>query len=94
MIFLQSKKPHKDPLIYVTENGVSEQSSDINLSDPKRAQFYEDYIGQMHRAITEDNVNVKMYTAWSLMDNFEWARGYTERFGLHFVDYNSTDRTR
>ena len=93
-LFLQSKKPHKDPLIYVTENGVSEQSSEINLSDPKRAQFYEDYIGQMHRAITEDNVNVKMYTAWSLMDNFEWARGYTERFGLHFVDYNSTDRTR
>ena len=61
-----------------------------NLNDQFRVDFYHNYIGQMYRAITEDKVNVVAYTAWSLMDNFEWARGYTERFGLHWVNYTGT----
>ena len=60
----------------------------IFLSLSGRTQFYLEYIGQMQRAINEDGVNVEAYTAWSLMDNFEWARGYTERFGLHWTNYS------
>jgi len=90
--------------IFVTENGLSSKDglypdvpsngTDINpnLNDDFRITFYQEYIGQMQRAIIEDGVNVQAYTAWSLMDNFEWARGYTERFGLHWVNYTDPER--
>lgn len=79
--------------IYVTENGVS--TKDISdLNDDIRSKYYQSYINEVLKAIRIDNVNVKGYTAWSLMDNFEWASGYTERFGLHYVDFSDSERPR
>jgi beta-glucosidase len=81
--------------IYITENGCS--SSDIpapdgQVYDTDRVMYLRNYLTQLQRA-TSDNVPVRGYFLWSLMDNFEWADGYTNRFGLHYVDYQTQKRT-
>ncbi|HEY0457902.1 MAG TPA: GH1 family beta-glucosidase [Pyrinomonadaceae bacterium] len=81
--------------IYITENGCS--SSDIpaadgTVYDTDRVMYLRNYLTQLQRA-TAEGIPVKGYFLWSLMDNFEWADGYTNRFGLHYVDYNTQKRT-
>jgi beta-glucosidase len=81
--------------IYITENGCS--SSDVPAADGRvydtdRVMFLRNYLSQLRRAVAE-GVPVKGYFLWSLMDNFEWADGYTNRFGLHYVDYATQQRT-
>ncbi|KAH3764001.1 glycosyl hydrolase family 1 [Pelomyxa schiedti] len=80
--------------IYITENGVDvpNESSlplDEALADQFRIDYLSGYLDYVGRAITEDNVNLKGYFVWSLLDNFEWADGYTKRFGIHYVDYSN-----
>ncbi|XP_033746871.1 LOW QUALITY PROTEIN: uncharacterized protein LOC117332095 [Pecten maximus] len=86
------KDQYKDVPIYITENGVSDRNG--SLLDEHRIDYYKHYINEVLKAIHLDNVDVRGYTAWSLMDNFEWARGYTERFGLHYVNFTDPDRPR
>jgi beta-glucosidase len=81
--------------IYITENGCS--SSDVPAADGRvydtdRVMYLRNYLSQLQRA-TSEGVPVKGYFLWSLMDNFEWADGYTNRFGLHYVDYDTQKRT-
>ncbi|XP_072173496.1 lactase/phlorizin hydrolase-like [Diadema setosum] len=79
--------------IYITENGFS-TPDEYNLNDEGRITYYNAYINEVLKAYQEDGVNVAGYFAWSLMDNFEWTSGYTQRFGLHYVDFNDPERPR
>ncbi|XP_022090545.1 lactase-phlorizin hydrolase-like [Acanthaster planci] len=79
--------------IYITENGVS--TADVaELNDETRVTFYKAYINEVLKASKLDGVDVRGYFAWSLMDNFEWTSGYTQRFGLHYVDFEDPERPR
>ena len=81
--------------IYVTENGMSLTdwvSLDGRVDDPQRIDFLRRYLRELRRAAA-DGVDVRGYFAWSLLDNFEWAEGYRERFGLVHVDYATQKRT-
>lgn len=80
--------------IIISENGMSAHdvvSLDGKVHDPNRIDFLHRYLLQLEKA-TEDGVDVDGYFQWSLMDNFEWGRGYMERFGLVYVDYETLER--
>ncbi|KAK2576538.1 hypothetical protein KPH14_005860 [Odynerus spinipes] len=82
---------YNNPLMYVTENGVSGNSS---TDDDHRVNFYEEYLKEMLIAINRDNVNVKGYLLWSFLDSFEWERGYSEPFGIIHVNFTDPERKR
>ncbi|XP_067117730.1 cytosolic beta-glucosidase isoform X2 [Osmerus mordax] len=81
------------PEIYITENGFS-QVGLVDLEDVQRAGYYLDTIQEVGKAIQEDGVDVRGYFAWSLLDNFEWASGYSVRFGLFHVDFSGAEQKR
>ena len=62
------------------------------VSDSDRIEYLSSYLRAAARAI-KDGVNLKGYFAWSLLDNFEWACGFSERFGIVYVDYQTQKRT-
>lgn len=64
---------YENPTIYVTENGASDKGG---TDDMWKVQFFHDYVKEMLIAVNRDHVNVKGYMVWSLLDNFEWERGY------------------
>ncbi|WP_433432699.1 GH1 family beta-glucosidase [Nonomuraea sp. CA-141351] len=77
------------PPIFITENGYGD---DGTLDDTGRVDFLRDHLAAIRAAMT-DGVDVRGYFCWSLLDNFEWARGYAARFGLVHVDYETQART-
>ncbi|GBP05947.1 Myrosinase 1 [Eumeta japonica] len=84
------RENYNNPPIFITENGFSNRGG---LQDDDRVRFYRNYLSAMLDAMDEGS-DVRAYAAWSLMDNFEWLSGYTERFGLYEVDYDCPERTR
>lgn len=84
------------PPIYITENGCAlpgEDDVQVAVNDTRRSDFVRGYLLASHEAITTDKVDLRGYFCWSLMDNFEWALGYSKRFGLHHVDFATGKRT-
>jgi beta-glucosidase len=93
-LLLHYHRSYKLP-IYVTENGMSLAADAPDaagrVADPRRIDFLSRHLVEIHRAIAE-GADVRGYFHWSLMDNFEWGLGYTQRFGLVHVDYASLAR--
>lgn len=84
---------YRVPLL-ITENGMSNVdwiARDGQVHDPQRIDFLHRYLRELQRACAE-GVDVRGYFQWSIMDNFEWAEGYRERFGLVYVDYPTQQR--
>ncbi|HHU93088.1 MAG TPA: beta-glucosidase [Halanaerobiaceae bacterium] len=84
---------YKKPVI-ITENGMSNVdwvAVDGKVHDPQRIDFTNRYLRELQKA-GEDGVDIQGYFHWSLMDNFEWAQGYLERFGLIYVDFETGER--
>ncbi|MGQ4275734.1 GH1 family beta-glucosidase [Pseudidiomarina sp. E22-M8] len=81
------------PPIYITENGVAFPDKVIKNSvhDDARIDYYQQHLLAVHDCI-EAGVEINGYFAWSLLDNFEWAEGYSKRFGIVYVDFDSQQR--
>jgi beta-glucosidase len=82
--------------IYITENGAAfDDYVDPNgdVKDHNRVAYLQEHISAVHDAI-DAGVNVEGYFVWSLLDNFEWALGYSRRFGIVWVDFPSGDRLK
>ncbi|MDF2626202.1 MAG: beta-glucosidase [Symbiobacteriaceae bacterium] len=88
------KADYGDVPIYITENGAhftDGPGADGQVHDVRRVAFLQGHFAAAHRAIAA-GVNLKGYFCWSFMDNFEWAMGYSKRFGLIYVDYPTQRR--
>jgi beta-glucosidase len=86
---------YDSPVFEITENGCSfgdVPDSDGKIADLRRIAFFRGYLSAVHRAIAA-GVDVRGYHAWTLLDNFEWAEGTAQRFGVAFTDFATGDRT-
>ncbi len=80
--------------IYITENGIScpdVVSLDGKVHDPDRIDFMHRYLLSLRQA-ADDGVDIRGYFYWCVTDNFEWAKGYTERFGMVYCDFDTQER--
>ncbi|MEU1970551.1 GH1 family beta-glucosidase [Microbacterium sp. NPDC019599] len=79
------------PLL-ITENGIPDPTPDLTVDDPERIEFLRTHFQQAARSIA-DGAPLEAYYVWSLLDNFEWAEGYQQRWGIVAVDFQTQERT-
>ncbi len=91
---MRFKNEWGDPPVYITENGMANEDHVVEgrVDDPERIDYLAGYLAQVRRAM-DQGVKVKGYFLWSFLDNFEWAEGYTKRFGIVHVDFDTLERT-
>ncbi|MHA2226743.1 MAG: GH1 family beta-glucosidase [Candidatus Hodarchaeales archaeon] len=93
-LLIRIDKDYNHPLMYITENGIACKDDKIVngvVQDDDRLNYLKNYLKAAHRAIKE-GVNLQGYFVWSFMDNFEWHHGYSKRFGLIRVNYETQER--
>ena len=94
-LLMRITRDYDHPVIEITESGCSYNDGpnhDGRIHDTRRIAYHRAYLNHLARAI-EDGADVRGYHAWTLMDNFEWAEGYGQRFGLVHVDFATQART-
>jgi beta-glucosidase len=94
LITLRDRAGDKLPPIYITENGCSgaDTVDEGRVPDQHRIDYLAEHLAALAKAMA-DGVDVRGYFVWSLLDNFEWSKGYEPRFGLVHVDYSTQTRT-
>lgn len=93
-IVLYCKERYNNTIMFITENGYPQATGPKEevLDDKKRIKYLEAYLDYLVKAM-RNGADVRGYFTWSLIDNFEWLYGYTLRFGLYYVDFNTLQRT-
>jgi len=88
------RRGYDNPPVYITENGAAFDDALIDgaVHDPKRIAYIAAHLIEVQQALAEGS-DVRGYFVWSLLDNFEWAAGYSKRFGIVHVDYETQVRT-
>lgn len=90
-----AKEVYNAPEIYITENGAccdDRMSPDGEVYDTDRVLYLRESLKSVSRCVKE-GYPLKGYFLWSFVDNFEWAEGYSKRFGIHFCNYETKERT-
>ena len=95
-VLLRIKERYDNPPVYITENGAAfydpPQAASDEVQDPLRIEYFRQHIRAVRNAIRQ-GADVRGYFAWSLFDNFEWALGYSKRFGIVHMNYETLQRT-
>ena len=96
-LVMQISREYNFPPIEITESGCSYLDAPLasaggRVPDTRRIAFFRSYLAELQRAI-QAGAKVRSYHAWTLLDNFEWADGYSQRYGLTYVDFRDQKRT-
>jgi len=91
-VAVPQRKPSGKRAFCTNESGTAPGTCYLDGPDGRRIQWYREVLAELARAIA-DGARVRAFHAWTLLDNFQWAEGYTERYGLIYTDFRNQKRT-